>query len=159
MNNKEDVKKIIHPDWGKCELQDKNEIPVFKGDWGSLENRLYKHKHPRVPELRGEMTYQYHLQDGYVFFHMFKYMLTSRPTDRVWRRANIYLSAISETAMGAQSPDSMIMDYKWHDQGLVVAVKLNHSKVAEYSIGVQYDGSNNDVGEHEKWGPILYAEF
>ncbi|MHC8308837.1 hypothetical protein ACYZUC_04405 [Pseudomonas sp. GT1P32] len=155
--NKKNTETTIHLAGSERKKQNKNEVPAFTGDWGAVSAHVYDHQHVRVPELKGKIEYQYFYQNGYLYVHMSKYMLTSRPTNKVWRRANIYLnvSSGSNNTTKVESPDTLIMDHQWHSEELVAAVKYNWAAGgAGFVFGVQYDGTNNDVGSNEKWGPF-----
>ncbi|MNG22061.1 hypothetical protein D3C84_1065040 [compost metagenome] len=78
--------------------------------------------------------------------------MTSRPSTSHWHRANLDIQLESFTSHRVNSPDSMSQNFQWHTY--IVNANVNYSAQvgARFRVRVEYDGSNNGVGEHDSWG-------
>lgn len=120
--------------------------------WAGVPIDVFNHQHLRVSELKGQMKYQYRFYGGRVYFRSTEYNLTSRPVNKVWRRANIDFKLYSRTEVRKNSPDAMVMDYNWHLLIMNADVEFASGVGVYVNFRVEYDGTNNGVGERDSWG-------
>jgi len=120
--------------------------------WDGVPVDTFYHQHIRVPELRGKLEYQYKLHLGKMNIRTLHYHLTSRPEDKFWYRANIDFRLDSISSTRVNSPDSMWQDAQWHDY--IVQTRVDHGSTygSYFNVRIEYDGSNNGVGENDSWG-------
>lgn len=55
---------------------------LFDSFWEGVEVFTYHHRHLRVPELTGQVEYQYKFDSGRVYVRTLRYFLTSRQIGR-----------------------------------------------------------------------------
>ncbi|PRA59270.1 MULTISPECIES: hypothetical protein [Pseudomonas] len=127
-------------------------IQATEDFWVGVPIDIFNHQHLRVGELRGQIKYQYRFYEGKVYFRTTEYYLTSRPTNKVWSRANIDFKLYSRTEVRKNSPDAMLMDYNWHLLIMNADVELVPGVGVYVNFRVEYDGTNNGVGEKDSWG-------
>ena len=120
--------------------------------WAGVPIDIFNHQHLRVGELRGQIKYQYRFYEGRVYFRSTEYHLTSRPSNRVWRRANIDFKLYRRTEERKNSPDAMVMDNNWHLLFMNADVDYVPGIGVYVNFRVEYDGTNNGVGEQDSWG-------
>lgn len=120
--------------------------------WVGVPIDVFMHQHLRVSQLRGFIRYQYRYYEGRVYFRMTEYWLSSRPSDKVWRRANIDFKLHSRIDVRKNSPDEMIMDAQWHQFIMSTDAEVVSGIGVRVNFRVEYDGTNNGVGEKDSWG-------
>lgn len=121
-------------------------------DWAGVPVDTYHHKHLRVSELTAQLQYQYKFENGVVYVRTAQYYMTSRPHNKYWHRANIDVSLQSHTMQRLNSPDAMHQDTQWHPYIVDLSVNYNSAAGAYFRVRVEYDGTNNGVGENDSWG-------
>jgi hypothetical protein len=121
--------------------------------WDGAPTLTYNHQHVRVPELKGQVTYQYKLENGRLYVRTRQYMLTTRPTNKNWYRANINILVESNTSQRVNSPDTMSQDTQWHTYDAELTVNFAREIGGKISVGIHYDGTHNDTNESDSWGP------
>ncbi|PTT97872.1 hypothetical protein DBR45_36135, partial [Pseudomonas sp. HMWF031] len=82
--------------------------------WAGVEVLTYLHRHLRVPELTGQIEYQYKFHDRRVYVRTLRYFLTSRPINKYWYRANIDVQLENYGSQRVNSPDAMSQNAQWH---------------------------------------------
>ncbi|KAB0487327.1 hypothetical protein [Pseudomonas reinekei] len=135
------------------------EVIVVAGDstvddafWDGVPTSIYYHRHIRVPELTGEIEYQFKLNGTRLYIRTMQYMLTTRPVGKEWNRANINFEVRSGSTVRVNSPDSLIQNGGWYPYQREASVGYSVSLGASFRIGVHYDGTNNDTSEADHWG-------
>lgn len=128
---------------------------LFESFWEGVEVLTYHHRHLRVGELTGQVEYQYKFDSGRVYVRTLRYFLTSRPSNRYWYRANIDVQLESYGSQRVNSPDTMSQDTQWHTYN--VGLNVVHDPVfrAGFKIRIEYDGTDNGVGERDSWGNVV----
>lgn len=127
--------------------------------WENAKTATYHHQHLRVSELRTELTYQYKLDVGRVWLRTLQYKMSTRPAGRYWYRANIDVAVISREIHRVNSPDAMWQDEKWHSYVTNFMVPFSGVSGASVLVRVEYDGTNNGVGEQDSWGESVQLIF
>jgi hypothetical protein len=123
--------------------------------WDGVEVLTYHHRHVRIPELTGQIEYQYKFDGGRVYLRTLRYYLTSRPSNTYWNRANIDVQLESYGSHRVNSPDAMKQNAQWHSYVVNLNVVHDPAIRAGLKIRVEYDGTNNGVGEHDSWGNVI----
>lgn len=125
--------------------------------WSDAQTDTYAHTHLRVSQLQAKLTYQYKFHDGQVYLRTLQYIITTRPSGTYWYRANIDVALVGANSVLKYSPDAMWQDNQWHSYVVeLVARDVSPGSFfpAMVRVGVEYDGTNNGVGEKDHWGPL-----
>jgi hypothetical protein len=161
MNGKPDKEYIVTKYVLADEFKDGSFVEVGDGDefsdsfWDGVEVLTYHHQHIRVTELKGQIEYQYKFVDDRVYLRTLRYYLTSRPSNQYWNRANIDVQLESYGLQRVNSPDAMSQNAQWHTYVVNLSVARDPAIRAGLKIRVEYDGTNNGVGEHDSWGNVI----
>ncbi|QAX86593.1 hypothetical protein C2E19_23320 [Pseudomonas sp. DTU12.3] len=116
----------------------------------AITTRLHQ-THPRVSELKTELVLQYKFEGGQIKVRTLRYKMTTRGANK--DRANIDIALSAAAYVRRNSPDSMLQDAQWHNYEIYLESSLAAPSFNMYLvIRVNYDGANNDVGDHEGWG-------
>lgn len=132
--------------------------PYSEVFWANSVLVTLKQTHPRVPQLTTELQCQYKFERGSLYVRTLRYKMTTRNGN--WNRANIDLYLKTLTSAVEYSPDALLQDGAWHEYSRII--NSPWGPVAEGGlknriyIRVDYDGTNNDVGPHEGFGPEVY---
>lgn len=132
--------------------------PYSEVFWANSVLVTLRQTHPRVPQLTTELQCQYKFERGSLYVRTLRYKMTTRNGN--WNRANIDLYLKTLTSAVEYSPDALLQDGAWHEYSRIInspwgPVAGGGLKNRIY-IRVDYDGTNNDVGPHEGFGPEVY---
>jgi hypothetical protein len=123
--------------------------------WAGVEVLTYQHQHLRVAELKGQIEYQYKISGGRLYLRTLRYHLTSRPSNKYWYRANIDVQIEGYSTQRVNSPDAMSQNAQWHQYIVNLEVAYAPEIRAGLKIRIEYDGTNNGVGERDSWGNVV----